>query len=275
MQTLTLPHPATAARPLLDANAILSGAGRFWGVTAILGQWAFVYYIVGFYVVSTLQGDFQAWGLNERLFKGYVPGDRAGNLAFAAHVLLAAIVAFGGTVQLIPQIRKRFIAVHRWNGRLFLLTAIAASLAGVYLAWGRSGPAVPGASGNAMGAILIVVFGVLAWRAARAGDVTSHRRWALRAFLAVNGVWFQRVGMMAWVIVNQGPTGIRQFFDVWQFGSYLLPLAMLELYLRAQASGSPARKFAAAGALIVLTLLMGAGIVGMYVFSWGPLLGKV
>lgn len=200
MQTLTLPTPITAAAPLAAASTALRGAARFWFVTALAGQWAFVYYIAGFYGVSTLSGNFEAWRANTML-KGYLPGDTAGNLVFAAHVLMAAVVAFGGTLQLVPQIRARAIGFHRWNGRIFLLTAIAASIGGVYLAWGRPGPPVIDGLGNTMGAFLIVGFGAFAWRAVRAGDVAGHRRWALRAFLAVNGVWFQRVGMMAWAIV--------------------------------------------------------------------------
>lgn len=115
------------------ADAALKAAVRFWFLVAVIGQWAFLYYMVAFYGPSTLRGHFQAWSKNTFLFKGYVAGDTAGNLFFATHVFLAAIIAFGGALQLIPQIRERAIFVHRWNGRLFLLTALGVSIDGLYL----------------------------------------------------------------------------------------------------------------------------------------------
>ena len=112
------------------ADRALDAAARFWLLMAVIGQWIFLYYITAFYGVSTLAGNFPAWRKNHALIKGYVPGDTAGNLAFAAHALLAGVIAFGGAVQLIPQIRARAPAVHRWNGRLFAVTALELWVAG-------------------------------------------------------------------------------------------------------------------------------------------------
>ena len=116
------------------ADTALRGAARLWFVTAVIGQWFFLYYLLVFYGPSTLTGDFQAWTRNRLLFKGYVAGDTAGNLAFAAHALLAAVIAFGGALQIVPQIRARALAFHRWNGRVFLVTAVGLSLSGLYMA---------------------------------------------------------------------------------------------------------------------------------------------
>lgn len=96
-------------------------------MVAVIGQWAFLYYIVAFYGPSTFTGNFQAWTKNTFLRMSYVAGDTAGNLGCAAHALLAAVVAFGGAIQLIPQIRTRAISVHRWIGRVFLWTALGSA----------------------------------------------------------------------------------------------------------------------------------------------------
>jgi hypothetical protein len=60
--------------------------------------------------------------------------------------------------------------------------------------------------------------------------------------------------------------------DFWFFGCYLLPLAVLELYLRAKENAGPRGRFAMAGGLVVLTVLMGVGIFGVTTFMWRPLL---
>src|SRR5438874_2337526 len=138
------------------ADTALKAAARFWFVVAVIGQWAFLYYIAAFYGPSTLQGNFQVWSKNKFLIKGYVPGDTAGNLVFGAHALLAAVIAFGGALQLIPQIRTRAIAIHRWNGRLFLVTALAVSVSGLYMVWVRDATlGTFGATGVSLNAVLI------------------------------------------------------------------------------------------------------------------------
>ncbi|HWW61512.1 MAG TPA: hypothetical protein VN181_09105, partial [Thermoanaerobaculia bacterium] len=101
----------------------------------------------------------------------------------------------------------------------------------------------------------------------------AHRRWALRTFMVANGQWFIRVGMVAWMILNHGHD--RGFFRVWTFGCYLLPLAVLELYMRAKERGGPTARFAMAGGLMVLTLLMTFGILGASFFLWKNVLAKM
>jgi len=256
------------------ANAVLKAAARFWFAVAVAGQWAFLHYIAAFYGFSTLQGNFRFWNRNKLLIKGYVPGDTAGNLAFAAHVLLAAVIAFGGAIQLIPQIRSRAIAVHRWNGRLFLLTALAVSVSGLYMVWARGAViSILSAVAVSLNAVLIIICSALAWRTALTRDVYAHRRWALRTHLVANGQWFIRVGMVAAMMITHGRAD--GFFRVWSFGCYLFPLAVLELYMRAKENASPGWRLAVAAGLIVLTLLMGVGIFGFTAFMWQRVLGTL
>lgn len=271
--------PADAHRP--GATAALAAAARLWFVTALFGQWAFLYYISTFYVATTLRGDWAAWSRNTRLLNGYVYGDTAGNIAFAAHVLLAAIVTLGGALQLVPQIRERVVAVHRWNGRLFLTTAIVAALSGLYMIWVRGSRAnfVAGlaTSGDAL---LIIGCAATAWRFALRREITTHRRWALRAWIVANGIWFQRIGIFGWIVANPSAPGMTKHFDgwfdiVWEFGCYLLPLAVLELYLRAKENAGARGRYAMAGVLITLAAITAYGSYAAYTFVWRPFLWRL
>lgn len=256
------------ARRMLKASAVL------WFLTAVAGQWLFVYYIAAFYGTSTLSGDFEAWNRRDPVM-GYVAGDVAGNLFLAAHVLIAGVLTFGGALQLVPQIRARAIAFHRWNGRLFLLAAIAAASGGLYLEWVRGaafrsgGAGLVEAAGITLNAVLILAFAGLAWRAVRAKRIAEHQRWATRLFLVVNGVWFMRIGVAAWIALT--PFGAQSFFVFWSFGAYLVPLAIYDLYLRAQKGAAPAQ-FAMAASIVALTLIMGAGEVSAFLRFWRPFL---
>jgi hypothetical protein len=61
----------------------------------------------------------------------------------------------------------------------------------------------------------------------------------------------------------QGP-----FLDFLSFTQYLLPLAVLELYLRAQDRAGASGKSAMVTGLLVLTAAMGVGVFGATVGMW-------
>jgi uncharacterized membrane protein len=268
MTTLAL-SPNAPPRDRMASRA-LAGAAQLWLLVAVIGQWVFFYYIARFYGPSTLSGNFHAWTRNSNLIKGYVAGDGAGNLMFGAHALLAGVIAFGGALQLVPYLRVRASALHRWNGRLFMVTALGVSISGLYLIWVRgSSPTLLGAFATSLNAVLIIAFVIQAWRSAVARDIAEHRRWALRAYLVANGQWFTRVGVYAVGILAR-PV-IEPFFVIWGFGCTLVPLAVLELYLRTRDQSGPAGQWAMAGALGGLTALTAVGIFG-YAMAIRPLL---
>ena len=271
---LELASPAGTAPDRQGGLQALRTVAGFWFLVALAGQLLFVFYVVVFFGGTVWRGDVAAF--NKAMLVGrYIAGDTLGNLAIGAHLALAVIVTVGGPLQLIPQIRAHAPAFHRWNGRIYLITAVVASLAGVYLIWNRPGlSSVTQQIGISLNAALNVLFAAIAVRHAIARDIATHRRWALRLFIAVSGVWFFRIGFMFWVLVNNGPVGFDPktfrgpFIDFMSFASYLLPLAMLELYLRARDRGSPSARLAMAGALGLLTIAMGVGIFGAAMGLW-------
>jgi uncharacterized membrane protein len=258
--------------PGLTAKAALTTAARLWFVTAVIGQWAFLYYIAAFYGPSTLTGHFEAWRRNTMLTMSYVPGDTWGNLTFASHVLLAAVIAFGGALQIIPKIRAVLPALHRWNGRLFMAVALGLAVSGLYITWIRERSHLLGGLGISINAVLIIVCVAPAWRTAVSRDFAAHRRWAMRAWIAGNGQWFTRIGFMAVAVLHRA--WAEPFFSFWGYASTLVPLAVLEIYLRAEASAGPRTRVAVACGLIALTILTGVGILGVYMGMWRPLIAK-
>ncbi len=247
------------------ADVALRTAAGLWFFVTLIGQWLFLYYVAALYGGSTVSGHFEGWR-KATLVKGFVEGDTTGNLSFAAHVLLAVVVLFGGVLQLIPQIRERAIAVHRWNGRAFLVAAAAVSVDGLYMIWVRRASYDPVNSVSvSLNAVLILLFVAVAWRAARARDIDSHRRWALRTFMVVNGPGvFIRVGVAAWSVLASGVglsrmNGPGPMMYVFMFASYLVPLGVLELYLRARTSIGTIARFAAAIVLVAFIAYMSVG----------------
>jgi uncharacterized membrane protein len=243
------------------ADVVLRGTAGLWFFVTVLGLWVFLYRVVSQYGVATLSGRFEDWERNNQLYSGYVAGDAIGNLAFAAHVMLAAVVTVGGALQLIPQIRERAITLHRWNGRVFMLAGVVAALTGLYMNWVRHANSGPVNSyGVSLNGVLILLCVAMAWRAVRAGDIDRHRRWALRAFMVMNGVFLKRLGSFGWGMLTSG-ANMPVMDYMFEFGSYLIPLAVLELYLRARASRTRYAQLATAGVLLVVTAYMCVGTV--------------
>lgn len=267
------PHPLTPSPTALPA---LRRAATTWFVVASLGQWAFVLFILAFYGARVLTGDFA--GFNDKpLITGHVPGDTLGNLQFTVHVLLAAMVTFAGILQLLPALRRRWPAVHRWTGRGFLLAALVATLSGFYLTWVRGSQLnLASALSTSLNGLLILVFCWLAWRSARARDIAGHRRHALRAYLLVNGVWFLRIGIVpAGLAMNA--LGHRITYDgavflAVSYLSWIAPLACLALYLAAERSTRAGFQRGVAVFFFLLALLTALGIAGAVLFMWWPAL---
>lgn len=276
VQRTAVAKSSLVARRRAGAEALLTLAARLWFVTAVAGQWAFLYYIAAFYDTATLRGNFAAWSRNTLLLKGYVAGDTAGNLAFASHVLLAAIVTFGGALQLIPQTGARWAAIHRWNGRLFVLTSMAGAISGLFMIWVRGSRAnLTAGLATSIDAVLIIAFAALAWRSALAREIATHRRWALRTWIAANAVWFQRIGIFGWTTFHHAQVGMTKHFDgwfdlTWAFGCFLLPLAVLELYLHVKDEAGPRVRYAMAIGVLVLAALTGFGGYSAWMFVWRP-----
>lgn len=255
------------------ARRQLKLAARGWFVATVMGQLLFVTFILMFYYTTTLTGNYAGWNAKP-LITGYVKGDAAGNQGFALHVLLAAVMTLAGLTQLVPQVRSRWPGIHRWSGRMFLGLVLVLAVGGLWLVWVRgSYLTVPGAIAISLDAVLIIGFGLMAWRTVRKRDFAAHRRWALRTFIVASGVWFMRVGYMAWGLatggVGVGPKMSGPFDLTWAFATYLLPLLVLELYLRAE-HGSPTIQRLLAGGLWLAAALILAGSGAAWMVMWQP-----
>lgn len=269
--------PSSSPIRLSAGSTALRWASIFWFVVAAVGQAAFIGFILAFYGVRTATGNFAGWN-DKPLIDGYMKGDDLGNVVFAAHVLLASVVTLCGLMQLVPDVRRKWPKLHRWSGRTFLGLAIFMALSGVWLAVVRGTYlSVISAFAILINALLILVFAGLAWRHAVKRRFAQHRLWALRTFMVVSGVWFLRVGLMGWIVVNQGPVGMTKDMSgptdiVLTFGSYLIPLAVLELHGMAERSASGGLKVAAAAVVTAASVFMALGVFGTIAFLWGPYL---
>ena len=105
---------------------------------------------------------------------------------------IACMVA--ASAQLLPQIRRRAPAFHRWNGRAALFFALATALGGtLYII-------LNGTVGGPSMDVAFTIYGALmvgasfkTFETAAARDFQRHRRWALRAFALFTSSAFYRI----------------------------------------------------------------------------------
>jgi len=260
----------------LSSRALKISAASWFAVAAV-GQLFFVIYILGFYGRAAVLGNWETW--NKVMPNGLIAGDSIGNLVLGIHLLFAAIITASGVLQLLPQIRQYAPSFHRWNGRLYLLSAVLMSLGGLIMIWTRGsvgGPVM--AVTISINAVLILLFAALTLRYALARDIATHRRWALRLFLAVSGVWFFRVGLMFSLMANQGPFGFDPetfrgpFLEFLGAAQYVIPLALLELYFYAQRSQ---KSWIRLTTTLVLAMAAVATAIGVFAASMGMWLPRI
>ena len=130
----------------------------------------------------------------------YVTGGTRVSATFAwhypllvAHVLFASVAMVTAVVQIWPRLRVRHQALHRWSGRLYVVTAIPAALCGLVV-----GAATPFGPVLAVSNVLLagawLWFTVSGYVAARRRHLVDHRRHMVRsATLALsiitNRIW--------------------------------------------------------------------------------------
>jgi uncharacterized membrane protein len=247
-----------------------------WALVAVAGQFIFSLYVALVYGGALVAGDTARW--NHVMPRGYIAGDTAGNAALMTHVLIAVLIMAAGALQLVPRLRRRAPALHRTVGRGYMVSVLLSSVAGLYLVWTR------GAAGSisqhiaiSINAVLIIGCALCAWRAARVRNYAAHRRWALRTYLAANGVFFFRLGVFLWLMIHQRPVGFNPktfagpFLTTLAFAVYVfVPLTVLQGYFRAQTSAGRWWPRTMSGVLATLTLLSAAGIASVTLMLWWP-----
>ena len=262
----------TNTNPSPRAVKALNVAAAAWYTPVLLGQWIFVAYILYAFGWPAIAGDLTAW--NEHISEAYVPGRTLGNIFVAVHLGLAVVIHFFGPLQLVPAVRSRFPAFHRWSGRVFVLSVVIVVAAGAYMLVVREIGAWTLRAGFTVQGLLILWFAWQAVRYARQRKFANHMRWATRLFLAASAVWFFRVMIMIWFVLTGG-IGIDQsdgtgwFIDAMS-GLQFLPLVLYEVYWRIKAGSSNRARFGFAAFLWVAAVATSVGVGLAALGMWFP-----
>ena len=264
----------------MSADSALKKAVTSWVSIVLVGQWAFAVYILSLYAIPLLIGAVhQADEISPA--RGFDTSAGFDSIIFFSHILPAAIMASSGLLQIIPKIRKTYPKFHRWNGRVFFALGLSGAVTGLYLTWGAGIRFSDiGALGITLNGVLILVVIFFAWKTAVKKKFIQHQRWAVHAFILVNGVWTFRLFLMGWYLVNQGQNGNNNNLDgpmdlTISFACYLLPMLFAELIFWAKRSKTENVKWLAAVTTAIAAVITLICVIAAAMMMWGPRLCMV
>ncbi|MGZ0219950.1 MAG: DUF2306 domain-containing protein [Acidimicrobiales bacterium] len=174
----------------LATQPIFTGRSRGWQARSLWGLMLLL--AVGMTLIAAL----------------YIPDDFAfaeqrtiyedNTFAILGHIVGASVPMILGPFQFLPGQRRRFLGLHRWTGRLYLLGVAVGSVLGFSMAWLAFGGIIS-SLGFATLAVLWLSTGAMALKQARAGHIRSHRDWMIRNY----ALTFAAVTLRIWLGLSQ------------------------------------------------------------------------
>ncbi len=174
---------------------------------------------------------------------GALPEDslRLASVPVASFLHALAGVLFGvlGPLQFVRALRRRFGALHRLSGRVFVLAGVGLALSGLALLLQVESIATGllDAARGVFGLALIAAL-VLGVAAARAHAMLRHRAWMIRAYaIGMGSGTVAPVLFPIYLISGEPPTGLTT--DIVVVGMWLLTIAVGEWVVRRLAFPRP------------------------------------
>ena len=170
------------------------------------------------------------------VLSGTVPDESEFESRYAAYPWLAYIHILPGAVylslapfQLWRGFRNRNLKRHRRIGRIALVAGLTSGVFGVLFGFFQSFGGTLQASASVVFGTWFVTALLLAYRAVRRRDITTHRRWMIRAFAV--GVAVGTIRIWIGLFEAFGILETRDAFGVAFWISFLLHAAVAELWL--------------------------------------------
>lgn len=203
--------------------------------------WTVPCLLLGLGLLPILTGALSLAAVTEGLAGRPVPPESANYVAnpvpILMHILAGSVFNLLGPFQFVPAIRRRWPAVHRWSGRVFLASGLVAGLCALWM--NQFFPAFGGLSkysANLVFGAALPISLALAYVAVRQRRIATHRAWMMRAYAIGLGVSTQRLLILP-VALALGLPG-DPWLGLLLWAGWLLNLAVVELILwRESAAG--------------------------------------
>ncbi len=149
-------------------------------------------------------------------------------LALIAHLVGGPLALALAPFQLWAGLRQRRPALHRWTGRLYVLSVAVGGVGALALVPDFTGSAFAAAGFVALGVLWLAFTGLGIWHA-RAGDLAAHRRWMLRSVALTFGAVTLRLIMAPLMAAGWS---VNDTYLITAWGCWVPNLIVIEYWLR-------------------------------------------
>lgn len=209
-------------------------SGTVWASMSLWGVWISVYY-----GKSALCFDWDAF--NIAFPDMHKTGYNVAFVSIAVHLIGAAYMALAGAFQLVKYVRKRYIVVHKWVGRLYIVASLVTSLGGLGLIFFRgSSGGRPADYAFATYGFIFLISGILTYYYVKQKDISRHKLWAWRLYSLSLAGWMYRADYYWWMVSfgigedswlhNESFQGAIDYWINWAF--YVPNLLVVEIVYR-------------------------------------------
>ncbi|PRY31916.1 DUF2306 domain-containing protein [Pseudosporangium ferrugineum] len=154
-----------------------SGSRVSWTVITLISL-----AIAGYFVGQYATGSLRDLGAEEvGLASTYANRPVVAQVAFYVHIVSAGLALAVGPFSFARMIRRRYLGLHRWIGRGYLIAVALAAVSGFVMAFFNSAGFV-GFFGFGTLAVLWGWTSYRGYRAVRARDLAGHQAWMIRSF---------------------------------------------------------------------------------------------
>ena len=167
------------------------------------------------------------------LEENFIVGERkydAHPVATLLHVVPGVLFMILGPLQLIPGIRARRPALHRWSGRVLLVAGSCIAGSGLFISWVAPIAGIQESVLITVVATFFLVAGTQAWLAIRQGRRAVHREWMLR-FLAA-GLAISTARLISVPLEIGLPVSFTTAFMIAVTGGWAVTLGAAEWWIR-------------------------------------------
>ena len=155
-----------------------------------------------------------------------------------SHIGGGSLALVTGLFQFSGTIRKRFVKIHRWTGRVYLLGVLVGSIGAVYLGLVVSPVRAFGISLEFL-AMAWVITSLMAYVAARRRQFAAHKEWMTRSYVVTFGFVLFRIGTRNHVF---GGLGFAMQSVVLAWACWAVPLLITDVVQRWSATMGPVRQ---------------------------------
>lgn len=226
-------HTTLSESPFRDSDRVFDVSTSILASAVWLSMLMFAVYIYQRYLATLVVGNFEAWGA--WLSAPNSPIARSG---MGLHFIGGSTLLILGNIQLLPGIRRRYPAVHRWLGRVYAgISMVTASGGLIFIILHGCVGGITMNIGFAIYGLLMFYMAVQTAQHARARRFDKHREWAIRLYSLAIASWLYRIEFTPW-LVTSAPGHLstyRGWFDkMMDFGFYIPNLILVEYILRVQ-----------------------------------------